>query len=40
MASANDYADEFFKENPKATPREAYLAGYWRECENWVKQKR
>lgn len=40
MASASDYADEWVKAHPNATPKEAYLAGYWQECDNWVKQKK
>ena len=32
--------EEWLKKHPKATPEEAWTAGYQQSLENWVTQKR
>lgn len=36
MTNAYTQAEQWLAEHPHATPREAYLAGYWQECRNWA----
>jgi len=40
MADVNRQADEWLEKHPDATPKEAFVAGYWAECDNWIQQKR
>ncbi len=35
-----DQRDKWCKEHPDATIQEAYEAGYWQECHNWVTGRR
>lgn len=33
-------ASEWVKKHPKATLEEAFVAGYWKSCDNWCKHER
>ena len=38
--SMREQREEWLKKHPKATPEEAWTAGYFTSTENWVQQKR
>ena len=38
MADVSKQADEWLSEHPDATPKEIWLAGYWKSTENWCNR--
>lgn len=38
MADVSKMADEWLSEHPDATPREIWLAGYWKSTDNWCNR--
>lgn len=34
------HASEWIKKHPNATLKEAFVAGYWKSCDNWCRKDR
>lgn len=40
MADVHKQAEDRVRDHPDATLKEAFIAGYWQECDNWCSQNR
>lgn len=38
MADVSNMAEEWLSEHPNATPKEIWLAGYWKSTDNWCNR--
>ena len=38
MADISKQAEEWLSEHPDATPKEIWLAGYWKSTDNWCNR--